>query len=159
VLNWTLQGSHALGVARHAFAALVEVAASKTPTGTTAVLRERAPVQGNVGQAQALVEAARHYLYGTVAAAWEDLLAGRHPGPAQRAQVRLAAAHAVTCALQAVQLLHQAADSSAVYATNPLERCWRDLTTAATHGGIGWRVYEGAGRIALGLEAPAVIFS
>jgi alkylation response protein AidB-like acyl-CoA dehydrogenase len=159
VLTWTIQGSHALGVANHALAAFADLAGAKVPLGTTSLLRERTPVQEQVGHAVALVEAARRYLYGVVSEVWAQFTAGEHPSVEQRAQVRLASAYAVRSALQAVELLYRAADSSAIYASNPLERCFRDLNTAASHIAIGWRVYEGVGRVTLGLEAPTVVFT
>ena len=158
VLNWTIQASHALGVARHALAAFVELAGAKTPTGTAALLSERPTVQHHVGEAAALLAAARRYLYGATDEVWAILCVGRHPTKQERAELRLAQAHAASSALRVVELLYRAADSSAIYASSPLERCWRDITTAVTHASMGWRVYEGVGRVMLGLEAPAIVF-
>jgi alkylation response protein AidB-like acyl-CoA dehydrogenase len=53
------------------------------------------------------------------------------PRPLRNA-LRLATAHAVNAAQQVVDALHALAGSSAVYTTNPIERAFRDVRTAAT---------------------------
>lgn len=51
----------------------------------------------------------------------------------ERGHLQLASAHAVAAAVQAVDIAFVLAGSSGVYRTQPLERCFRDIHTAATH--------------------------
>jgi len=154
-LMWALQGSHALGIARRAIEALVELAAGKTPAFTSTVLREQQHAQEQVGRATALVAAARLYLEDATRGLWDTVAAGDEPTMAQRACVRQAAGHAASSAREAVALMYQTGDSSSIHTALPLDRCWRDVTTAATHVGVRDRGFLAAGRLTLGLELDA----
>ena len=85
-------------------------------------------------------------------ALWQAAAAGAVPTVRQRAQVRLAAAHAAAGAAEAVQLCYRSAGSTAVWQGHPLERLLRDVNAAAQHYGISPVVYEAAGRVLLGRE-------
>ena len=76
---WALQRSHALGVARHAVEALVELAAVKTPNRTAALLRDTEKAQEQVGEATALIAAGRAFLERAVGDVWETACAGGTP--------------------------------------------------------------------------------
>jgi alkylation response protein AidB-like acyl-CoA dehydrogenase len=69
-----------------------------------------------------------------------------------RAHVRLAASHAVTGAVQAVDLLYIGAGASALYASCPLDRAFRDVHAITQHIGVHPRVMETTGRVLFGLE-------
>ena len=65
---------------------------------------------------------------------------------------RLAIAQAMTYAVQAVDLLYNVAGATAIYATSRLDRCLRDVHTAAAHVWVAPDTYELAGRLLLGLD-------
>jgi hypothetical protein len=65
--------------------------------------------------------------------------------------VRLAASHATRASVQAVDLVHGAVATSAIFTGSPLERQFRDIHTAAAHVMIGPLTYQAAGRVQLGL--------
>ncbi len=148
----------ALGIARHAIDALVELAQAKTPTGQTSLLRERATVQADVARAEALVRSARAFLYQTVDEVWADVAAGRRATPEQRALLRLAAVDGVQQAAQAVDLMYNAGGATSIYETSPLERCFRDVHTLTAHIIVQTPVYELAGRVLLGLPPGTPAF-
>jgi alkylation response protein AidB-like acyl-CoA dehydrogenase len=148
----------ALGIARHAIEALVELAQAKTPTGQTSVLRERAAVQADVARAEALVRSARAFLYQTIDELWADVAAGRTAAVEQRALLRLAAVDGVQKAAQAVDLMYNAGGATSIYATSPLERCFRDVHTLTAHVIVQMPVYEVAGRALLGLPPGIAAF-
>jgi indole-3-acetate monooxygenase len=69
-----------------------------------------------------------------------------------RANVRLAASHAVFSAVQAVDLLYIGAGASSLYAGCPMERAFRDIHAITLHIGVHPRVMETTGRVLLGME-------
>jgi alkylation response protein AidB-like acyl-CoA dehydrogenase len=141
-----------LGLARRAVAELAALAVTKTPFRSAKLLAEREVVQADLARAGALAEAGHSYLLAAMRALWQAAAGGSVPTVEQRAQVRLAAAHATAGAAEAVRLCYQAAGSTAIWRGHPLERLLRDVTAAAQHYGIGPAVYEAAGRVLLGKE-------
>jgi alkylation response protein AidB-like acyl-CoA dehydrogenase len=129
--------AHALGIARAAIDALVELAEHKTPTRSTSVLRELPLLQTNLAQAEALVQAARSFMWQTTAEVWDLLCADRPITLRHRALLRLGMTNAVQSAAQAVDLTWAAAGASPVYTSSPLERCFRDIHVATQHAAVG----------------------
>jgi alkylation response protein AidB-like acyl-CoA dehydrogenase len=87
--------------------------------------------------------------------AWRAASAGAEVTLAQRVQLRLAITNAVQSAKEAVALLYEAAGGAAIYATSPLERCFRDIHVATQHAIVATPSYELFGRALLGLEVDA----
>jgi indole-3-acetate monooxygenase len=141
----------ALGIARHAIDALTELAQAKTPAGQPSLLRERTAVQADVARAEALVRAARAFLYALIAEVWADVAAGRPATLQQRALLRLAAVDGVVRAAQAVDLMYNAAGATSIYESSPLERCFRDVHVVTAHTIVQQHGYELAGKVLLGL--------
>jgi len=129
--------AHALGIARAAIDALVDLAEHKIPTRTTTVLRDRPLVQAHLAQAEGLVQAARSFMWQITADVWDLLCADRPVTARHRALLRLAMTVAVQNAAQAVDLMWAAAGSSPVYTSSPLERCFRDIHVATQHAAVG----------------------
>jgi alkylation response protein AidB-like acyl-CoA dehydrogenase len=99
-----------------------------------------------------LVRAGRAFLRETLRDAWATVSGGAAVSWEQRGLLRLASTQAATQAVQAVELLFTAAGASAVYASTGLERCLRDVRTAAQHIGVTPTNFEIAGQLALGLD-------
>lgn len=146
-------GAMALGIACNAIETLIEIASEKVPQRTSQSLRENHGAQARVSQAEALVRSARLYLLDSLQQLWGALLDGRGVTMQARAQARLAASHAVANAAQAVDLMYGAAGATALYATCPLERAFRDVHAITQHIGVNPRVMESAGRVLFGLES------
>jgi indole-3-acetate monooxygenase len=146
--------AHALGIARAASDEFLDLAGAKTPTWSPSrnVLRDRPTIQAKVARAEALTGSARSYLYDRARELWAIVLAGERPTAPQRARFRLAIANAMTSSVEAIDLLYGAAGASAVYAASPLDRCFRDIHTAAAHVWVAPETYELVGRILLGLD-------
>jgi alkylation response protein AidB-like acyl-CoA dehydrogenase len=145
-------GAMALGIARTAIQTLTELAVEKTPQRTTQRLRENHGAQTRISEAESLVRSARLFLFDSLEQLWTTVTATGEAPMQARAHVRLAASHAVSSAVQAVDLMYTAAGASSIYASCPLERAFRDVHTITQHHGVQPRVMESTGRVLLGLE-------
>jgi alkylation response protein AidB-like acyl-CoA dehydrogenase len=140
--------AHALGVARHAIDAFTAFAALGD-------VRAKPLAQLRAARAEALVSSARAFVLAAMDDAWRAASAGAEVTLAQRVQLRLAITNAVQSAKEAVALLYEAAGGAAIYATSPLERCFRDIHVATQHAIVATPSYELFGRALLGLEVDA----
>jgi indole-3-acetate monooxygenase len=152
----TTHAAHALGIARAAIDALIELAEHKRPTRSTLVLRELPLMQANLARAEALVQAARAFMWQITAEVWELLCADREVTSRHRALLRLAMTFAVQSAAQAVDLVWAAAGSSPVYTSSPLERCFRDVHVATQHAAVGLFSLELIGSALIDSTSPNV---
>jgi len=148
-----------LGIARHALSLFKALAGAKTPTWSQALLRDKAAAQLAMGQAEGLVRSGRAILTETLRDAWTTVSGGAALSWEQRGLLWLASTQAATQAVQAVELLFTAAGASAVYASTGLERCLRDVRTAAQHVCVTPTNLELAGQFALGLDVRQSVWS
>jgi alkylation response protein AidB-like acyl-CoA dehydrogenase len=147
----------ATGIARTAIDELVELAGSKTPSGSRRTLAERTAVQAQVADAEATLESARALVRDTVGETWEAAQSRGEITPAQRARLRLAATHATRSAARATDLMYDAGGGTSIYATSRLQRCFRDVHVATQHVMVAPASLELAGRLLLGLETDTAM--
>jgi alkylation response protein AidB-like acyl-CoA dehydrogenase len=153
---WTATAGNALGIARGAMEAFVELATHRSSTTSPTLLRDRPFVQTRVAEAEAILSAARAYLIDAVGSVWEAVCAGVPDPGREILQARLAITHGMHEAVRAVDLLFHAAGTNAVYRKYPLERYFRDVHTAVQHvAGLPMH-YEFAGKGLLGLRPSDV---
>jgi indole-3-acetate monooxygenase len=143
-----------LGLARVAIDEFVGLARGKEATwlASEGRLATRTTIQAKVAQAEALVGAGRAYVREATCDTWQTVCRGERPSSRQRAVYRLAIAHAMANAIQAVDLMYSAGGATAIYAQSRLDRCLRDVHTAAAHVWVAPDTYELAGRLLLGLD-------
>lgn len=142
-----------LGIARGAITELARLAAEKRPLMSRALLRERPAVQLQMAEAEALVQSARLLLVAAIDGMWAEALAGHAPPSLDaRLRQRLAAWNAARSALRATRLMYEAAGTTAVYSSSPLDRALRDVTVATQHATVSAAAQETVGRVLLGLE-------
>ena len=149
---WTPSAANALGIARGAIDSLAEIAATEASTLSPNLLRDRSLVQTRIGEADAIVNAARAYVFDAVGGLWRTLCAGEAPSDQQIAQARLALVHAMHEAVRAVDKVFHAAGTNAIYTRLPLERAFRDVHVAVQHGAALPVYFESAGKVLLGLR-------
>jgi alkylation response protein AidB-like acyl-CoA dehydrogenase len=146
----------ALGNARAAIDALVELAADKVGLGSSRTLAERAATQAAVAAAQASLNAARALYYQAIDAAWKAAAEGDAPvSVALRNDLRLAATHAVRTSAEVARSMYDLAGGTAIYDQSPLQRHFRDAHTATAHFQVNEASRELPGRILLGQPADA----
>ena len=146
-------GAMALGIAHTALDSFAEIAGAKIPERTRQMLRDNHGAQTRISEAEAKMRAARLYLFASVARLWNTLNETGEVAIEARADVRLAASHAVASAVQAVDLLYVGAGASSMYVGCPLERAFRDVHAITLHIGVHPRVMETTGRVLLGLDS------
>lgn len=143
--GWCLHGGNSLGVARGALEDLRSLSRGTASKVTPTVLGDRPHVQIAVGEAEAIVRAARAFLLDAVGAAWESACGDAADFEAREREARLALTHAVHEAGRAVGVLYDAVGTPAIFRANHLERAFRDLNVAKHHIAASRRHYETIG--------------
>ena len=140
-----------LGLARRAIEEFKQIALSKQDLFGTR-LSEKVQAHVGLARAEALLRSARRYWYSEVEAAWHAADQGCPLSLENRAALRIASLVAVENSVAAADLLYRLAGSSAIFQSSPLERCWRDVHTAAQHMQVQDGRWETAGRVLMGLD-------
>jgi len=146
-----------LGIAHHAIESFVELAGSKTPTGSRRTLSARAGVQKDVAMAEARVRSARAYSLEAIEQAWEQANTVGKLSIESKANLRLAATNNAWSAVDAVERLYHAAGGTSVYRESDLQRCFRDVHVTTQHIMVAQPTYEVVGKIALGLDPKTLL--
>ena len=152
VAAWAPVAANALGMARGAMDGFTRLASESGSTASATPLRERSMVQTKVGEAEAIIGAARAYVIDSVDAAWRAVCDGSEDLDSEVAVARLSITHAIWESVRAVDLLFHAAGTNAVHRRHPLERFFRDVHTAAQHVAGSPSSIEAAGQALLGLR-------
>ena len=174
--RWVVQGANALHVDtalyRFPFVGLFAACVAAIPLGIgrralddfTALARgkgtgrkslaESSLTQMEFGQANALVEAARHYLFSVVEQVWDSVQRGDEPGLEQRRQLRLAATQATTLAAAAVDKLYNAGGGTSLQGHCSLQRHFRDVHVATQHRMVSTGLLQLSGAMALVEDHP-----
>jgi alkylation response protein AidB-like acyl-CoA dehydrogenase len=148
----------ALGIARGAIDAMVELATKKTPAFAREGLKDNPAVQHDIAEAEALLGAARAYLYESMSELWANALAGEAAPLPLRAKIRRAQVHGARSAARAVDLMCAAAGGHAIFESSPFERCHRDVHAVLAHVTQTRTMMTDAGRAQLGVPTQAPLF-
>ena len=147
----------ALGNARGAIEDLAALAPRKVGEGSTRSVAERGPTQSAVAAAEASLRAARAFYYDVVDTAWSGAQSEIQPSLATRADLRLAATHAVRTSADVVRSMYDLGGGSAIYDDSPLQRRFRDAHTATAHFQVNAASLGLPGRILLDQPADATM--
>jgi alkylation response protein AidB-like acyl-CoA dehydrogenase len=148
----------ALGIARGALDELIELAQTRVPTFSTAVLADRPAAQLELARAEADLAAARAFLYDAVEAQWRAVRAGHQPAPREVALGRLACCHAANTAAEVTRKAATLAGGGAIFTASPFQRHVRDADALAHHFTVAATVWEDAGRVLMGRQPQAPMF-
>ena len=156
-VRWLIvtHAAHALGIARAAIDAVMDLAEHKTPTRSTGVLRGLPQMQTNLAQAEGLVQAARAFMWQTTAEVWDVLCERqtRHvappghvaPGDDPRGAERRPGGRPDVGGGRRI---------ARVYTRSPLERCFRDIHVATQHAAVGLFSLETIGAALISANDP-----
>ena len=149
--NWQVAGLQ--GTGRCALETVMALARSKRRgfTPSPSPLEARPAFQRAVGMGDLRLRAARALVLEIFAAAWATLCAGQSPSPRLQAEMRSVAAFATEVAVDVTTQAFRYAGGTAVYRTQRLQRCLRDINVAAQHLMVSDITYETHGQFALGL--------
>jgi alkylation response protein AidB-like acyl-CoA dehydrogenase len=139
------------GIARGALDAFGELARYKKPLMSAVPMKDKPGVQQIVGECEAMLRAARAFMFEAMEAVEAELRAGRDlpSGPATQ-HARLACVFAADSSRRVVDELHATAGTSAARMDSPLERKLRDAHGAASHRWVSRPLYADLGRVFLG---------
>jgi alkylation response protein AidB-like acyl-CoA dehydrogenase len=142
----------ALGNARAALDAFVDLASAKTPGSMSELLRDQALVQYEIGQAESLLRAARALLFETVREIWEPICATGTTTLPIRAALRTATTFALRQSASVVDTAYNLAGATAVLDSHPLQRYFQDAHVITQHVQSRMSHYQLIGSYYLGLE-------
>lgn len=142
----------ALGVARTALDAFIELAANKTPKYWNNTLRHSALIQYQVAEAEAKLRSAHMFLFQQLRDVWAAVERTGEQTEQQRIGLRLATTHGIHQAKEVVDFAYSQAGSSAIFNANPFERPFRDIHTICQQGQAAPINMEAVGQRLLGVE-------
>jgi alkylation response protein AidB-like acyl-CoA dehydrogenase len=142
----------ALGIARPMLDAFVALAGEKTPRLARSRLADNAVVQAEVAIAEARLGAARSFILDELDDIWRQVVASGRLTVEQRMRIRLATTWGIHAARQVGDVAYELSGATAIFASQPFERRFRDLHTV-TQQMQGRRAhFETVGAFLLGHE-------
>lgn len=146
-------GSTALGIARAALDAFMDLAVAKTPSFMRTALADRSTVQETVARARAQIDAGRSYIYSTVSDAWQFVQGGPRITVAEGVPLALSGLFGMRAAVQAVDLIHDMAGTTGIREEAPFQHYFRDVHTISQHAVASLSRFESLGKIMLGRQS------
>jgi indole-3-acetate monooxygenase len=144
----------ALGVARRALDEIAVVARSKVRLWSQAPLLHHQPFQMDLGRAQAKLGAARALAFEALGSAWATMVRGGALSTEQWSAIRLASTYVTEIAAEVTAMAYHHGGGGALYASSPLQRCFRDIHAATQHVAATDDAHEFAGKVLLGIAEP-----
>ena len=145
----------ALGVGRSSLQMFIELASEKAPQHSEGLLRDQAPIQGEVGRAEARLRSARAFLFQSIRDIWDAACAGQPITQELRTALRLATTHAIRLSVMVVDSVYNMAGTTAIYEGHPLQRNFQDIHVMSQHIQARVSHYELVGQYYLGLETQS----
>lgn len=146
----------ALGAARSALNAAIEIAKTKVEMLGDDTLRDLSTTQRTVGEAEAIWGAAKAYLRETTADMWKSACKNRSLTYEERIRLRLAGTHGIRCAGEVVDIAYTLGGSGSIFAHSPVQRRFRDVHTITQQIQGRLSHYDTAGQFFLGLEPEGI---
>jgi indole-3-acetate monooxygenase len=143
-------GAVALGLARTCLETFYELAGAKTPRSMPGLLRDQSMVQAAVGRAEADLRSGHAFLTEAIRELWAAAEAGALTLD-HRANLRLAATHAIRLAVGIVDTVYTWAGATAIYEEHVLQRHFQDVHVISQHLQGRLTHYELIGRHVMGL--------
>jgi indole-3-acetate monooxygenase len=149
----------ALGIARSALDAFVELARDKIPRGAQRTLRDNNVVQAQVAESEARLRGARAFLLGSLDEIWRDASKSGQLAIEHNTTIRLASTWAIHQGCNVVDTAYHAAGATAIFENNPFERRFRDIHAVVQQYQGRQAHFETVGQALLGLEPEGAMFT
>jgi alkylation response protein AidB-like acyl-CoA dehydrogenase len=149
----------ALGIARSALDAFVELARDKIPRGAKSTLRDNNVIQAQVAQSEAKLGGSRAFLLGSLDDIWREAAASGRLTVDHNTTIRLASTWAIHQAREVVDTAYHAAGATAIFESNPFERRFRDIHTVVQQYQGRQAHFETVGQALLGLQPKGAMFT
>ncbi|MGC1411395.1 MAG: acyl-CoA dehydrogenase family protein [Acetobacteraceae bacterium] len=143
----------ALGGARAALEAFIDLARGKTPALTSSALRDSAVIQSAIGIADAKLKSARTWLIHVLRETQDAVQIAGELTTEQRIAIRQAATFAIHQAKEVVDVAYHEAGATAIFDANPFERRFRDVNTVTQQVQGRRSHFETVGQHLLGSQA------
>jgi indole-3-acetate monooxygenase len=143
----------ALGAARAALEAFIDLARGKTPALTSSALRDSAVIQSAIGIADAKLKSARTWLIHVLRETQDAVQIAGELTTEQRIAIRQAATFAIHQAKEVVDVAYHEAGATAIFDANPFERRFRDVNTVTQQVQGRRSHFETVGQHLLGSQA------
>lgn len=142
----------ALGVGRRALDAVTELAQTKRRgyRGTMSLIADRGSFQRFLGESELRLRAARALVLETIEEAWDFASQGITPPLPLQARMRASATYSTEEAADITSQAFRFGGGTAMYNSNVLQKCLRDINAAAQHNMVSDRTYENVGQFTLG---------
>ena len=142
----------ALGVARSALDAAIDVAGEKVPVKLSSVLRDTSTTQRQVGEAEALWRSARAFLMEAASTLWSSAVDRGSLAVDERIGLRLASTHGIRTAAKVAGVAYDVAGSGGIFKSNPIQRRLQDLQAITQQVQGRMTHYDTAGAFYMGLD-------
>jgi len=139
----------ALGIARRALDEITEQAIEKSRGAPQSPLPAHPHFQYALGKAGLQLASARALAFQVVSSIWTEARAGRVPPPPMQAEARAAAVYITEVAQRVTTVAFQSAGGGALFDSNPLQRCFRDVHAAGQHFMMSQSAYRALGQFKL----------
>jgi len=139
----------ALGIGRRALDEISTQAVEKGRGFPPSPLPTQPHVQFALGKAEIELASARAYGLQVTGDLYAEAQAGRVPSPARQAEARAAGTYITEVAQRVTMAAFQAAGGTAIFDTNPLQRCFRDIAAAGQHFLVSQSAYRAVGQFKL----------
>ena len=149
-------GCVALGVARAAINAMIDLAPAKMPRFGKRSLAESSVVQQQVGVAEATWAAAKALLYESAAQVWDRVRETGAITVGQRIRLRMAGTHAIRQSANAVDIVYNLSGSDAIFASRAIQRRFQDAHVITQQVQGRESHYETVGQFLLGQDPEGV---
>lgn len=145
----------ALGTARGALDCLIEMAGGRTSITGAPTLADRAYLQADLAKAEAALRSARAFFYEITEEAYDTLVAGDDLSIETRALLRLASTQAARVGADVAQAVYRLSGTTGIATNHPIARHLQDAMVVPQHAFLSDGTWQNAGRVLLGLDAPA----
>jgi alkylation response protein AidB-like acyl-CoA dehydrogenase len=146
----------ALGIARASLDTTIAMAGTKTPGRSKDLLRDQPTTHRLIGEAEGIWGSAKALLRETASAVWASACQNHALNTDERIRLRLASTYGIRSAAEVVDIAYNLCSSSAIFATNPIQRRFQDVHVITQHIQGSFAHYETAGQHFLGLEPEGV---